>query len=339
VSDNPSQDGGQSIASGWKDAVIMLAQCTRNEASLERRCVPDGPFDLATQNRYFGGWVTSADDPDEIVMAFPVEGWQGSVAVRLRQDRTGVVVGRVAGVGGADLDAGWRQALAVLSLDADGSGYPDVGRRDDVVGALQEEHRYLRPVLFHSPYEAACHFVLAHRISAAQGRRIRQRMAEQHGDQLSLDGSTVSAFPTPQQLLTVSSVPGVAVEKIERLHVLARAALDGLLDRARLRDLPMAEATAQLRRLPGIGPFFSSAIVLRGAGLVDALPPDEITLAGVGRLYGLGRPATPQELEAIGESWRPYRMWCSVLVHVSERRSRAERAVTSPRRSRSARKD
>jgi DNA-3-methyladenine glycosylase II len=323
----------------WKDAVTMITQSAGNEVSVERRCLPDGPFDLATQNQYFGGWVTSTHDPDEIVMAFPVEGWQGSVAVRLRQNRAGVLVGRVDGVGGADLDAGWRQALAVLSLDADGGGYPDVGRRDDVVGALQEEHRYLRPVLFHSPYEAACHFVLAHRISAAQGRRIRQRMAEQHGEQLALDGSTVSAFPSPQQLLTVSSFPGVTAEKIERLHVLARAALNGLLDRTRLRDLPLEEATVQLRRLPGIGPFFSSAIVLRGAGLVDALPTDEITLAGVGRLYGLGRPATPQELEGIGESWRPYRMWCSVLVHVSERRSRAQGTGTSRPRSRTARDD
>jgi DNA-3-methyladenine glycosylase II len=313
------------IALGRKETVITETHITR-----ERLWDPQGPFDLAEQSRYFGGWVTSTDDPEEIVMAFPVEGWQGSVAVRLRQDGAGVVVGSVVGsVHGVDLDAGWRQALSVLSLDVDGRGYPDVGRRDDVVRALQEEYRYLRPVLFHSPYEAACHFVIAHRTSAAQGRRIRQRMAEEHGDRLLLDGGTISAFPAPQRLLTISTVPGLPPEKVRRLHAIARAALDGSLDRARLRDLPVTEATAELRRLPGIGPFFSSAIVLRGAGLVDALPPDEITLAGVGRLYGLGRPATPRELEEVGESWRPYRMWCSVLVHVSERRSRAEGASDS----------
>jgi DNA-3-methyladenine glycosylase II len=122
----------------------------------------------------------------------------------------------------------------------------------------------------------------------------------------------------------VSSVPGVPAEKIGRLHAIARAALEGLLDRARLRELPVDEAAAELRRLPGIGPFYSSAIVLRGAGLVDALPPDEITLAGVGRLYGLDRAATARELESIGDTWRPYRMWCSVLVHVSERRFRTD---------------
>jgi DNA-3-methyladenine glycosylase II len=290
---------------------------------MDTHLAPLGPYDLARQSQYFGAWTTRAAQPDQILMAFPLEGRQGSVAVRLGQDRAGVVHGTVAGTEGADLDAGWRQALAVLSLDVDGRGYPDAGQRDPVIRALQEEHAYLRPVLFHSPYEAACHFVIAHRISAAQGRRIRQRMADEYGEHVSLDGAGVSAFPRPERLLDVAAVPGLPAEKVRRLHGVARAALDGLLDRARLRDLPVPQSTAELRRLEGIGPFFASGIVLRGAGLVDELPPDEITLAGVGRLYGLGRPATPEELDAVGECWRPYRMWCSVLVHVSERRFRA----------------
>jgi DNA-3-methyladenine glycosylase II len=290
---------------------------------MDRQLTPLGPYDLARQGQYFGGWTTPTGEPDQILMAFPIEGRQGSVAVRLRQDPTGVVHGTVAGTAGADLDAGWRQALSVLSLDADGRGYPDAGRRDPVVGALQEQHAYLRPVLFHSPYEAACHFVIAHRISALQGRRIRQRMADEYGERLSLDGVALSAFPTPARLLDLPDVPGLPAHKVRRLHAVARATLDGLLDRARLRDLPVRQATDELRRLEGIGPFFASGIVLRGAGRVDELPADEITLTGVGRLYGLGRPATPQELDAVGEAWRPYRMWCSVLVHVSERRSRA----------------
>ena len=234
-------------------------------------------------------------------MAFPVEGWQGSVAVRLRQDPTGAVIGRVEGRVRADLDAGWRQALSSCPWTPTAAGTRTSGGATPSSGGLQEEHGYLRPVLFHSPYEAACHFVLAHRISAAQGRRIRQRMAEQHGDRVSLDGSIVSASRPRSSSSPSPRSPALRPEKVERLHAIARAALDGLLDRARLRDLPVEESTGELRRLPGIGPFFSSAIVLRGAGLVDALPPDEITMAGVGRLYGLGRPATARELDSIGE--------------------------------------
>ena len=80
--------------------------------------------------------------------------------------------------------------------------------------------------------------------------------------------------------------------------------------------MPLDEALADMKTLRGIGDFFAAGIVLRGAGLVDAVSHDEITRAGMRRLYGSDDPA-------IIEAWRPFRMWCSVLVHSAERRARA----------------
>ena len=40
---------------------------------------------------------------------------------------------------------------ATLSLDIDGQGFLEIGRRDPVIGKLQADYRNLRPVLFHSP--------------------------------------------------------------------------------------------------------------------------------------------------------------------------------------------
>ena len=289
-------------------------------ASHTRTVSPRGPFGLANQNRHFGGWITTGPDGGTVVMGFPVEGWSGSAAVALRED-TGVgVTGTVTGT--ADPDVAWRQALAVLSLDVDATGYADVGRRDAVIGALQAEYAHLRPVLFHSPYEAACAFVIAHRLSIVAGRGIRRRLAEAYGTAMVVEGTTVHAFPAPEALLRVDAFPSLTPEKIERLHGIARSALSGDLARARLRAMPVAEAMADVRRLRGIGEFFASAIVLRGAGVVDAIPGDDITLAGVRRLYGLAQPPGADEFAAIAEAWRPYRMWCSVLVHVAERRHR-----------------
>src|SRR5947208_14898939 len=85
-----------------------------------------GPFDLARQNGYFGGWTHPVGDQRTIVMAFPVEGWTHSAAVLLRQTAPDAVEGS------ADSPAAWRQALEVLSLDVDGRGYPGVGARDPV---------------------------------------------------------------------------------------------------------------------------------------------------------------------------------------------------------------
>src|SRR5207253_976001 len=123
---------------------------------------PRGPYSLAEQNRYFGGWAQLAENETPIVMAFPVEGWESSAAVEVAQDPGGQIRGTVHA--SSQRERAWRQALAVLSLDADGAGYPDVGKRDPVIGRLQRDHAFLRPVLFHSPYEAACSFVIGHRL-------------------------------------------------------------------------------------------------------------------------------------------------------------------------------
>src|SRR2546428_1643615 len=268
---------------------------------------------MGVEGGHFGGGPRLGD---AVVMPFPVEGWQGSAAVLMRQ-RGETISGDIHVTGTTDVEGAWQQAMATVSLDVDGRGFAEVGRRDPVIGRLQADYGNLRPVLFHSPYEAACAFVIGHRISILQTRRIRQRMAEQAGATIQVeDGTAFHAFPDPQALLRVESFPGVAPAKIERLRQVAGAALDGMLDRERLRSLPEMEALAQLRTLPGIGEFFAQGILMRGAGLVDAVTDDGITPRAIQVLYGLGERPTRAAVLQRAEAWRPYRMWAVVLLNV-----------------------
>src|SRR6202521_4953091 len=274
--------------------------------------IPQGPFDLETEATRFGGWARVGDG---IFMGFPVEGWSSSAAVVMRQ-RSDTITGEVHGGGEADAERAWQQALATASLDVDGAGLVDAGRRDPVIGRVQAEYRNLRPVLFHSPYEAACAFVIGHRITILQTRRIRERMAKEHGATIQVNGTAFQAFPDPRALLRVETFPAVAPVKIDRLHQVARAALEGTLDRARLRSLPEPDALAQLRTLPGIGEFFAQGILMRGAGLVDAVTDDDITPRAIQLLYGLRERPDRATVVKRAETWRPYRMWAVVLLNV-----------------------
>src|SRR5689334_18726353 len=71
-------------------------------------CTPDGPFNLAQTKNYFGGWLSFGSDQSTIAMAFPVEGWRGSVAVILRQDEGGTIIGEVHGAA-EDAEMAWQQ--------------------------------------------------------------------------------------------------------------------------------------------------------------------------------------------------------------------------------------
>jgi DNA-3-methyladenine glycosylase II len=68
----------------------------------------------------------------------------------------------------------------------------------------------------------------------------------------------------------MESMPGLPAERIPRLHAVAEAAQRGRLDAEHLRVMAPEDAQAELQQLPGIGPFYSSLIVIRGCGHADA---------------------------------------------------------------------
>jgi DNA-3-methyladenine glycosylase II len=281
---------------------------------------PRGPFSLAVAQDFAGGFPAGIGGggvgPGSITLAFPVEGTEESAAIELWQDGDGVIRGR-SDAGGELLDRAVIQAARSLSLDHDGSGWPAVGERDEVVGRAQREHDYLRPVCFYSAYEAVTSFVIGQRISRRQSAVIKRQLAEELGDRPTIAGVAVSAFPRPSRLLELKGVRGLNEEKVRRLHGLAQAALDGRLDTEHLRSIPADEALASLRELHGVGPFTADAVLYRGCGVADGLPgSDELGRTVIRDLYGLPDAATA-DVERIAEVWRPYRMWAVVLLRMA----------------------
>ena len=289
--------------------------------------VPRGPFSLAASIAFLEGFSPagySGPAGASLELAFPVEGSWQTVGLRVRQDDGGTglaentVVAEIVSPAepGPELVAEIRPQLErILSLDVDGSGFPAVGERDPVVGEVQRKFPGLRPVGFWSPYEAAAWTIIVRRIRITQGAAIKARMSERLGEPVSFGGRVVHAFPSPQRLASLDTFPGLAHPKPEWLRSVARAALDGQLDAARLRALPPEEALADLKKLPGIGDFSAGLTLLRGAGFPDAVPSGEPRLARAVELaYELPGPATPEQILAISENWRPYRTWVTLLL-------------------------
>jgi DNA-3-methyladenine glycosylase II len=141
-----------------------------------------------------------------------------------------------------------------------------------------------------------------------------------HGTRLEVGGGEAWAFPTPERLAQLTDLPGLAQVKVERLRGVADAALDGLLDVARLRALGPIDGPASVRAIPGIGPFWSSAIYLRGCGIADEFPDEPISIAALGALHGLGDRPDPETLASLTDAYRPYRMWVAFLLRVAASR-------------------
>lgn len=278
---------------------------------------PRGPFSLGSAARFIAGWppATEVADAagDSVRLCFALDSFAAQAGVTVSEAGDAV---RVEAVGDGEEAELRTQVSRILSLDHDASDLPEVLDRDPVAARLHRESGALRPVLFHSPYEAAAWSVISARIQPTQAQRVRRALSEELGRTLDVSGVEMTAFPLPERLVALDSFPGLPDEKVRRLRGVADAALDARLDPARLRDLDPDDALAQLQEIRGIGPFYAGLILVRSVGVTDVLPPgaEPRLRRALGVAYGLDGPATDEQFKRITEAWRPYRTWIAVLM-------------------------
>lgn len=284
---------------------------------------PEGPFSLQLAAGFgFGG--REGDESDVMRLAFVADDLEHQVGVVLRQPVVdGPLLAEVEGE--SDLVAIEAQIKRVLSLDHSGKDWLAVGERDPIIGNFQKQYHGLRPVLFHSPYEAAVWSVVSNRKFGTVAKKIQRELSEKHGKVFELAGEKLAAFPTPQELLKIETFPGLDPVRIERLQTIAEAALDGKLDLPFLHAMSSDDAIAAMQELPGIGPFYASLIIIRGAGLSDVLPDNEPRfISFVQQLYGFDHKPSQPEIFKIAENWRPFRTWACVLIRYAGGRRKME---------------
>lgn len=281
-----------------------------------------GPFELSAASRYLAGFgpaarPDAAAEPDVLRLAFPVDGVWTHAGAAIRQRSPGTVEVEVS----APIDVAPRvlvQVSRMLSLDVDGSGLPDVDRRDSVAARLRSAQPGLRPVLFSSPYEAACWSVLSQGMRFTTAMKRRRLLAERHGCIVDVGEYPVVSFPAPAVLAELAAEEGLADFRLARLRSVATAALEGRLDPIALRGASVPEALEELLSIPGIGRFSAEQILIRGAGHPDLFPRADGRLhAAMCEEYGLPESVPPDQLEVLAEDWRPYRSWLALLFRAT----------------------
>jgi AraC family transcriptional regulator of adaptative response / DNA-3-methyladenine glycosylase II len=183
----------------------------------------------------------------------------------------------------------------VFDLGADPLAIGERLGRDRVLGPLLRARPGLRVPGAWEPFEMAVRAILGQQVSVAAARTFATRLVERCG-----------RFPTPEWLADADlSMVGLVGTRQESLRALARAACDGRL------SFDSDQLSAQLRELPGIGPWTAGYIAMR-TGDPDGWPCGDL---------GLKRALRAQRIDDLAEAWRPFRAYAAMHLWMVEVKS------------------
>ena len=152
-------------------------------------------------------------------------------------------------------------------------------------------------------YGALVRSIVGQQLSTKAARAIYGRLAERFGGRAPTPAEVLAADPDE-----LRAAAGLSRAKVGFLRSLAEHVLDGSLELERLDELPDDEVIAELVAVKGIGAWSAHMFLMFHLQRPDVLAVGDLGIRRAVMLrYGLPAMPTPEEVQQLGEPWRPYR--------------------------------
>jgi 3-methyladenine DNA glycosylase/8-oxoguanine DNA glycosylase len=209
----------------------------------------------------------------------------------------------------ADLTLAIERMRFALGVDDDLSEFYRRFRRDPLLGPLLRRRPDRRPLRRPWPWEALAWAIVKQLIESPRAARIQRRIVGRWGRRL---GTAPGRRASLRDVPGPATIAGRAPAELEAMDLSARRAI---ALRAVAADIAAGRcdpgepaADARFLRVPEIGPWTVQCLGLYGRGDFDSLPAGDLNyLKLVGRLAGLGRRATVEEVEEFYAPYAPFR--------------------------------
>jgi len=227
------------------------------------------------------------------------DSWEGIVSkhfVRLTQTHEGIRAETTSPV------TDWQWLRDFLQSETDLAAvlksFPD----DEPMRAAVAACRGLR-VLRQEPWECLASFILSSTKQIVQIRQIVSLLCERFGERLAPQPPMANerhyAFPSPEKIAALTEAELRACKmgfRAPHLLAAARQIAEGELNLEKIRDLPLAEARAELMKLRGVGGKIADCVLLFAYDFDSAFPVDVWVERALQHLYFPRRRASEKRL-------------------------------------------
>jgi DNA-3-methyladenine glycosylase II len=215
------------------------------------------------------------------------------------------------------MDAATDRITFFLSLNDDLRPFYELAAQDPAFVQVIDRLYGYHQVKFITAFENAIWAILTQRSSMSLGQKIKQRLTDDYGVSLEVNGLRYQAFPEAIQLLKVPPDELAAIIRNEQKMPYINSALANFanVDEQFLRHAPYDQVEAWLRDIKGIGEWSASFVLIRALGRMDkALTGDERLRQAAAKLYG--RTFNDKDLHAYAERYGPHKGYWAHYVRV-----------------------
>lgn len=208
-----------------------------------------------------------------------------------------------------DLSAAIARCRRLLDLDADPEAIVDALSDDENLGTLVAKAPGQRIPRTVDEHELAVRVVLGQQVSMAAARTHAGRLVAAYGRPVKDPaGGLTHVFPAAAALSDID-LRLMAFPKSRQRTLMAMIAALNTGDVVLDSGCDWTLARKQLLNLPGIGPWSTEMIAMRGLGDPDAFPATDLGVAVAARQLGL--PEAPRLLIERSTRWRPWRSYAT----------------------------
>jgi len=227
--------------------------------------------------------------------------------VRAAQRRDGTVLIRAEGDSAEDRERALERMRFALGVDDDYREVYELFRGDPLLGSAIRGRPWHRPRRRPWAWEALAWSITKQLIESGRAAAIQRRMVFRWGvTRDDADGRVLRDVPTPQ-LIAARSPAELAAIDLSPARALAMIRVATEVREGRV-DPSDGAGDRRLTAIREIGPWTIQCLALYGRGEPDSLPAGDLGyIKLVGRLAGLGRRATIEEVEEFFRPYAPYR--------------------------------
>lgn len=270
------------------------------------------PYDWAAMMAFFGARAIEGVEvvtPERYMRAIELDGVQGTVSVA-PVDGKNALAATIAFPNVKALPIIVSRLRRMFDVGADVRAITAHLKKDARLARAIKARPGLRVPGAWDPFELAMRAVLGQQITVAAARKLAGKLVAICGMPLSSSAPGLThTFPSAARVADADlSGMGMPGARLRTLTAVAKAALAE-------RDLfntavDLESAVTRLCALPGIGEWTAQYIALRALHEPDAFPASDVGLLRA-MDESLGKRATPDDLLAVAQSWRPWRAYAA----------------------------